>query len=147
MAQSVSATTGGLPWARSQAGSRPAYEAYQILHVAFTVAPIVAGLDKFLDLLTKWDMYLAPAVARMLPVSAHTFMMAVGVIEIVAGLLVLLKPKIGAPIVGLWLLGIIVNLLIAGGWYDIALRDLGLSLGAFALWRLALDFDRPVERS
>jgi len=90
-------------------------------------------------------MYLAPAVARMLPVSAHTFMMAVGVIEIVVGLLVLLKPKIGAPIVGLWLLGIIVNLLIGGGWYDIALRDLGLSLGAFALWRLALDFDRSAE--
>ena len=120
--------------------SRPAYQAYQILHLAFTVAPIVAGLDKFFHLLTNWDMYLAPWIARMSPVGGHNLMLAIGVIEIIAGLLVAVKPKIGAPIVGVWLFGIIVNLLSMGSFYDIALRDLGLSLGAFALWRLSLEF-------
>jgi len=120
--------------------SRPAYQAYQILHFAFTVAPILAGLDKFFHLLTNWDMYLSPMVARMVPGGGHNFMLAVGVVEIIAGLLVAVKPKIGAPIVGVWLLGIIVNLLSMGSFYDIALRDLGLSLGAFALWRLTFEF-------
>jgi hypothetical protein len=120
--------------------SRPAYQGYQILHFAFTVAPILAGLDKFFHLLTNWDMYLSPMVARMLPMGGHNFMLAVGVIEIIAGLLVAVKPKLGAPVVGLWLLGIIVNLLSMGSFYDVALRDLGLSLGAFALWRLSFEF-------
>ena len=143
MAQSISAT-GSVPWVSSRAWTRPAYQAYVLLHVAFTVAPIVAGLDKFFDVLGKWDMYLSSAVDRMLPIPTHTFMMGAGVIEIIAGFLVLWKPRIGAPIVGIWLLGIVVNLLM-GGWYDIALRDFGLALGAFALWRLALELDHPVE--
>src|SRR5438874_6151687 len=84
-----------------------AYQAYQILHVAFTIAPILAGLDKFFHLLVNWDMYLAPAIGRMLPIGAHQFMLAVGVIEIIAGLLVAIKPKIGAYVVAAWLLGII----------------------------------------
>ncbi len=121
----------------------PAYQAYQILRFGFVVAPIVAGLDKFAGLLTNWDRYLAPAIARIVPVGAHPFMMLVGAIEIVAGVLVAFKPKIAAYVVAAWLIGIIANLVIAGGYLDIALRDLGLALGALALGRLAKQFDRP----
>jgi hypothetical protein len=131
----------GLPTAIRREATTPVYQAYQLLHVAFVVAPIVAGADKFFDLLTNWDAYLAPAVARLLPIGAHGFMMIVGVIEIAAGIFVLLKPKIAAYIVCAWILGIIGNLLIAGQFYDIALRDLGLALAALALARLAPIFD------
>ncbi|HET7583917.1 MAG TPA: hypothetical protein VFK13_03365 [Gemmatimonadaceae bacterium] len=117
--------------------SEPARQAYRLLHVGFTVAPIVAGLDKFFNLLTRWEQYLAPLVTNVIPLSAETIMRAVGVIEIVAGLIVAFKPRIGGYIVGLWLLGIIVNLLIIPDYFDIALRDFGLALGAFALARLA----------
>jgi hypothetical protein len=119
----------------------PAYQAYQILHLAFVVAPVVAGVDKFFHFLVNWDQYLAPAVARMLPVPGHTFMLGVGVIEIVAGLLVAFMPVIGGLVVGAWLLGIIVNLLMIPAYFDVALRDLGLALGAFALSRLATEYD------
>jgi uncharacterized membrane protein len=122
--------------------SSPAYQAYQILHIAFTVAPILAGLDKFLHVMTNWDKYLPPAVNNMLGGRGHEFMMVVGVIEIIAGVGVLIKPKIFAYVVGVWLLAIIVNLLMTGGYLDIALRDLGLSLGAFALARLSAIYDR-----
>jgi len=118
------------------------YQAYQILHIAFTIAPILAGLDKFLGLLTNWDKYLAPTVNNMLGGNGHLFMQAVGVIEIIAGIGVLLKPKIFGYVIGLWLLGIIVNLLMIPGYYDVALRDLGLALGAFALARLSAMYDR-----
>ena len=118
----------------------PAYQAYQILHIAFTIAPIIAGIDKFFHLLTNWDMYLAPSIARMLPMSGHQFMLAVGVVEIIAGLLVAIKPKIGAYVVAAWLFAIIVNLLMAGAYFDIALRDFGLMLGAIALGRLAAEY-------
>ena len=120
--------------------SRPAYQAYQILHLAFTVAPIVAGLDKFFHLLTNWDNYLAPWIANLSPIGGHNLMQAVGVIEILAGLIVAIKPKIGAPVVSAWLLLIILNLLSMGSYFDVALRDFGLSLGALALWRLSLEF-------
>jgi hypothetical protein len=119
----------------------PSYQAYQILHVAFTVAPVIAGVDKFFHFLVDWDQYLSPVIARMLPVSGHTFMLAVGAVEIVAGLLVAFMPAIGGMVVGAWLCGIIVNLLTIPGYYDIALRDLGLALGAFALARLAIEYD------
>ena len=119
----------------------PSYQAYQILHVAFVVAPLCAGVDKFFHLLVNWDQYLSPLVTRMLPVSAHTFMLGVGVIEIVAALLVAFMPAIGAWIVVAWLCGIILNLLSIPGYYDVALRDLGLALGALALARLAAEFD------
>ena len=122
--------------------SSPAYQAYQILHIGFTVAPLLAGLDKFLHLLTNWDQYLAPVVNNTLGGRGHEFMLVVGVIEMVAGVGVLLKPKIFGYVVGLWLLGIIVNLLLIPGFFDVALRDLGLSLGAFALARLAAIYDR-----
>jgi len=119
----------------------PSYEAYQTLHLAFVVAPLVAGADKFFHFLVNWDQYLSPLVTRMLPVSAHTFMLGVGVIEVVAALLVAFMPAVGGVVVGAWLCGIIVNLLSIPGYYDIALRDLGLALGAFALSRLATEFD------
>ena len=120
----------------------PSYQAYQILQRAFVVAPLMAGADKFFHFLVNWDQYLAPAVARMLPVPAHTFMQAVGIVEIVAALLVALTPAIGAWVVGAWLCGIVLNLLLIPGYFDIALRDFGLALGAFALARLAAAYDR-----
>ena len=124
--------------------ARPAHQAYQILHVGFAVLPILAGLDKFFDFLVNWDQYLAPLVTRVLPLTAHTFMLIVGVIEVVAGLVVAFRPRIGAYVVALWLWGIIINLLLIPGYYDIALRDFGLSLGALALARLSQEFDpRP----
>ncbi|HET7340010.1 MAG TPA: hypothetical protein VFL90_01000 [Methylomirabilota bacterium] len=115
----------------------PARQAFRILQVAFVLAPIVAGLDKFFGLLVNWDQYLAPSIAGMLPVAPHTFMMAVGVIEIIAGLVVAFRPYYGGYLVTLWLYGIIVNLLLARSYYDVALRDFGLSLGASALARLS----------
>jgi uncharacterized membrane protein YphA (DoxX/SURF4 family) len=122
--------------------ARPAYQAHLILHVGFTALPIVAGLDKFFHVLVDWDQYLAPVVAGVLPVSPHTFMLLVGVIEVVAGLLVAFWPRLGGYVVALWLWGIIVNLLLARGYYDVALRDFGLSLGALALARLSQEFRR-----
>jgi len=119
----------------------PSYQAYQILQIAFVVAPVIAGADKFFHVLVNWDQYLSPIVTRMLPVSGHTFMLGVGVIEIVAGLLVAFMPAIGGAVVGFWLCGIILNLLSIPAYFDIALRDLGLALGAFALSRLATDFE------
>jgi hypothetical protein len=113
------------------------HQAFQLLRLGFTIAPIIAGLDKFLGLLTNWDKYLAPQVSSTLGVHPHTFMMIVGVIEIIAGLLVAVNPRIGGYVVSAWLLGIIVNLLLVGGFLDVALRDLGLLLGALALSRLA----------
>ena len=119
----------------------PGYEAYQILRWGFTVLPIIAGLDKFFDRLVPWHQYLAPMVNRLVPVDAHTFLMGVGAIEIVAGLIVAFAPKFGGYLVMAWLWGIIVNLLLIPGYYDIALRDFGLSLGALALARLATRFE------
>jgi len=125
----------------SSLAARPAYQANLILHIGFAVLPIVAGLDKFFHFLVDWDQYLAPAVTRLLPLSAHGFMQIVGVIEIAAGLLVAFRPRVGAYVVALWLWGIIANLLLIPGFYDIALRDFGLSLGALALARLSREFD------
>jgi len=112
-------------------------QAYRLLRLAFVAAPTLAGLDKFARVLTNWDGYLAPQVAHLLPIPVRTFMMIVGAIEIVVGLIVAVRPKVGASIVSLWLLLIIVNLLLLGRFYDIALRDFGLMLAALALGRLA----------
>jgi hypothetical protein len=101
---------------------------------------MIAGFDKFFHLLVNWNQYLAPLATRILPVSGHTFMLAVGVIEIGAGLLVVFRPRIGAYVVALWLWGIIANLLLIPGFYDIALRDFGLSVAALALARLSREF-------
>ena len=117
--------------------ANPSYQAFWILRAAFTVAPIVAGVDKFANLLADWTKYLAPVVPKTLGVSPETFMRGAGVIEIVAGLLVAALPRYAAYIVAAWLAAIIVNLLVLGAYLDVALRDLGLMLGAIALGRLA----------
>lgn len=114
-----------------------AQQAFLLLRTVYTVAPIAFGLDKFFNLLTDWPGYLAPWINDIVPGTAQQAMYAVGVIEIVAGLLVAVRPKYGALVVAAWLAGIIVNLLILGNYYDVALRDFGLLVGALALWRLA----------
>jgi hypothetical protein len=119
---------------------RAGHEAFVILRTAFTVAPILFGLDKFANVLTDWPKYLAPQFNDLIPGTAHQAMLAVGVIEVVAGLLVAWRPRIGAYVVALWLAGIIVNLLVLGGYGDVALRDFGLLLAALALARLAPAF-------
>jgi len=117
--------------------SSGARQAFMILRFGFTVAPILAGLDKFFDLLVDWDKYLSPMANNALGGHGHQFMMVVGVIEIIAGIGVAIKPRIFAYIVAIWLVLIILNLLSIPGYYDIALRDLGLALGALALGRLS----------
>jgi hypothetical protein len=121
----------------------PRYQAFALLRVAFTVAPIAFGLDKFFNVLVDWPTYLAPWVNDIAPGSGQDFMYFVGAVEIVAGLAVALKPRYGAYLVAAWLGGIIVNLLSHSGYYDIALRDFGLLLGALTLGRLAAFYDRP----
>jgi hypothetical protein len=118
----------------------PAYQAFLTLRVGFVVAPVLFGLDKFTNLLADWTTYLAPAVDRLVPGSASSAMLAVGVVEIVAGLVVAVRPRIGGYLVAAWLAGIIGNLLLLGSHYDVALRDLGLLLAALALARLATAF-------
>ncbi len=115
----------------------PVFQAFTLLRIGFTVAPILFGLDKFAHVLVDWDVYLAPELADLFNAEAHTLMYAVGVIEIVAGLVVLTVPRFGGYLVAAWLLGIIVNLLTLSGYYDIALRDFGLLVAALALSRLA----------
>ena len=114
-----------------------AHQAYTVLKFGFTVAPVIAGLDKFFNFLVDWTQYLTPLVPAWTGIDSAIFMMAIGVVEIIAGILVAVKPKWGAWIVAAWLWGIIINLLLVPGYYDIALRDLGLSFGALALARLA----------
>lgn len=124
----------------------PAFQAFWILRLGFTVAPILFGLDKFAGLLTDWDGYLAPALDRLVPGSAHQAMLIVGVIEIVAGVAVAILPRFGGYLVAAWLGGIIVNLLVLGDYFDVALRDFGLLLGALALARLAVTMTGPRTR-
>ena len=126
---------------------QPAQQAYEALHWGFTLAPILAGLDKFTHVLCNWDQYLAPAIAKMLPFPSHTFMMAVGVIEVVAGLGVFFKPRPFGYVVAAWLACIIVNLLLSGAYFDVALRDLGLALGTFALARLSEGVEGAAPRA
>jgi len=119
----------------------PAFQAFTLLRVGFTVAPILFGIDKFLDWLVDWQIYLAPEVNDLVPGNAHQAMLAIGVVEIVAGLAVALRPRFGGYLVAAWLAGIIVNLLLQADFYDVALRDFGLLLGALTLARLATAFD------
>ena len=115
----------------------PTFQAFALLRTVFAVAPILFGLDKFFDILTDWNKYLAPWINDIVPGNATTAMEIVGVIEVAAGVLVALAPRIGAYVVALWLAGIIVNLLTLPGFYDVALRDFGLMVAAIALGRLA----------
>jgi hypothetical protein len=126
--------------------SDPAAQAFMLLRVGFAVAPILFGLDKFAEVLTgDWASYLAPEFNDLIPGSAQDAMYAVGAVEIVAGLVVALNPRIGGLLVAGWLAGIIVSLLLAGGYADIALRDFGLLLGALALSRLATAYRTPSD--
>jgi hypothetical protein len=126
--------------------SDPAYQAFWLLRVGFTVAPILFGLDKYFHVLVNWDRYLAPVIVRQTPWTAHEIMYAVGAIEIVAGLVVALRPRFGGYLVAAWLAGIIVNLLLVPGFYDVALRDFGLFIAAVALARLAIAFATTPHR-
>jgi uncharacterized membrane protein YphA (DoxX/SURF4 family) len=123
----------------------PAAQAFMLLRIVFTVAPIVFGLDKFFDVLVDWPQYLAPWVNDIAPGSGADFMHVVGGVEILAGLAVAIKPRYGAYLVAGWLGGIIVNLLSYSGYYDVALRDFGLLIGALALGRLAAAYDPPLR--
>jgi hypothetical protein len=123
--------------------SNPAYQAFMLLRTGFIVAPILFGLDKFLDWLVDWRIYLAPEINDLIPGNAHQAMLMVGVVEILAGVVVALRPKFGGYLVAAWLGAIIVNLLFQADFYDVALRDFGLLLGALALARLAVAFERP----
>ena len=118
----------------------PAFQAFTLLRVGFTVAPILFGVDKFLNWLVDWPLYLAPQVNDLIPGNADQAMLAVGVIEVVAGITVAVRPRFGAYLVAAWLAGIILNLLILADHYDVALRDFGLLIGALALARLAVVF-------
>lgn len=124
----------------------PAYQAFLLLRTAFTLAPVVFGLDKFFDVLTDWKQYLAPTFNDIIPGSSHQAMLMVGVVEIVAGLLVALRPRIGGYVVAAWLAGIILNLLLIPDFYDVALRDFGLFVAALALARLASLFPATYAR-
>ena len=121
----------------------PAFQGYLLLRAGFTVAPILFGLDKFFNWLVDWPIYLAPQFNDVIPGNAHQAMLAVGIIEIVAGLVVAVRPRFGGYLVAAWLGGIIINLLVLANYYDVALRDFGLMIGALALARLATAFYRP----
>ena len=120
-----------------RAGQDGAHDAFLLLRTVFTVAPILFGLDKFAQVMTDWDKYLAPWINDLVPGDAHAAMLVVGVIEVVAGVLVAIAPRWGAYVVALWLAGIILDLLTLGGYGDVALRDFGLLVAALALGRLA----------
>lgn len=122
---------------RAHGRSSGARHAFLLLRTVFTVAPIVAGVDKFLGLLTEWEQYLAPWVDAIVPGTAHQAMLAVGVVEILAGVLVAVRPRLGGYVVAAWLGGIIVTLVSTGAYLDVALRDLGLLVAALALAQLA----------
>jgi uncharacterized membrane protein YphA (DoxX/SURF4 family) len=124
-----------------EAQSHSLKPAYTVLRLTFGIVPIVAGLDKFLNLLTDWTQYVNQSIAGMLPFSPETFMMIVGVIEIVAGIVVLLRPAIGAYVVAAWLVLVALTLIVSGKFIDVAVRDIVMATGAFGLARLAAWFD------
>jgi hypothetical protein len=134
---------GERPIGEARLSRPPAFLAFQVLRFIFTVAPIVAGLDKFFHFLVNWDQYLAPQAQNVLGTSSHGFMLVVGVIEIIAGIGVALKPKFFGFVVSAWMLAIAANLVIGGRYLDVALRDLGLCFGAFALGCLGRQYEFP----
>jgi len=141
-----STTTGTRSRVAAVAREDVGFQAFLMLRVAFAVAPILFGLDKFLNVMVDWPQYLAPWINDIVPGSGQDFMYVVGAVEILAGVIVALKPRYGAPLVAAWLAGIIFNLLTFSGWYDVALRDFGLMLGALTLTRLAVHYDPPLRR-
>ncbi|GAA5107255.1 hypothetical protein [Haloechinothrix salitolerans] len=141
----MSTPTFGLDTAGRSLRSDPAYQAFFALRTVFTVAPTLFGLDKFTNWLVEWPIYLAPWINDIVPGTAQQAMYAVGVVEVVAGIVVALIPRYGGLLVAAWLAGIIVNLLTIPGFYDIALRDFGLLVGAVSLARLAARY-APARR-
>ena len=133
------ASSAGLDQARTD----PVLQAFWLLRVGFSALPIVVGLDKFAGVLTEWDGYLAPSLDRLVPGTAHQAMLVVGVVEILAGITVAVLPRFGGLLVAAWLGGIILNLLLLGDYYDVALRDFGLLVGALSLARLAAGVGAP----
>ncbi|WP_461190401.1 hypothetical protein [Arthrobacter sp. Z4-13] len=121
----------------------PARQAFLLLRTVFTVAPIIFGLDKFTNILADWTVYLAPQATALVPLPAQTLMYAVGVVEVLAGIAVAVRPRFGSLLVAAWLFGIIINLLLLGAFFDVALRDFGLLVGALALNRLSRRTARP----
>ena len=146
MTSAVAAALRPIPFPSSSAlRGDPVAQAFLLLRIGFTVAPILFGLDKFAHVLVDWDVYLASEFTDLLNAEAHTLMYLVGAIEIVAGIAVLLRPRFGGYLVAAWLAGIIVNLLLMADYYDIALRDFGLLLGALTLARLATAFPQTLR--
>jgi len=141
MLASPTTTARTAPPPAAPTGADAGRQAFQMLRFLFTVAPIAFGVDKFFNVLVDWPTYLAPWIDDIAPGSGQDFMYAVGVVEIVAGLVVALKPRYGAPLVAAWLAGIIFNLVTLSGFYDVALRDFGLMVSALVLARLALRYD------
>lgn len=136
---SPTAETGRTDW------SDPRYQAFALMRVAFTVALIAFGIDKFFNVMVHWPNYLAPWVNDIMPGSGQQFMYVVGAIEILAGVIVAIKPRYGGYVVATWLAGIVITLLTYSGFYDIALRDFGLMLAALTLARLAAVYDPPLR--
>ena len=132
--------------AAAAALSDPRYQAFWMLRLGYTAIPLTMGIDKFFNGLVYWPKYLADWIDNIAPGTAQQFMYFVGAVEIVAGLLVLLKPRYGAYIVAAWLAGIVINLFSYGEWWDVGVRDVGLMLGALALGRLASHYDPPLLR-
>jgi hypothetical protein len=144
MADVIQARSGRVPapeTTRTQRLADPAFQAFILLRAGFTIAPILFGVDKFFDLLVDWELYLAPQFSDNLPGTTEQLMYVVGAVEIVAGLVVATMPRFGGYLVAAWLAGIITNLLLIGDYYDIALRDFALLLGALTLARLATAFN------
>jgi uncharacterized membrane protein YphA (DoxX/SURF4 family) len=137
------ARTAGIAPTLDRLRSDPFYQSFTLLRIGFAVLPIVMGVDKFFNVLVNWEKYLAPWIHNLSPLSATHTMHVVGVVEILAGVAVAIKPRYGAYLVAAWLGGIVINLLTYSGYYDIALRDFGLMLGALTLARLASKFDPP----
>lgn len=120
-----------------QANTKKVIEVQTLLRFTFGLVPIVAGADKFTNLLTNWEQYLHPSLSKILPFNTHIFMMIVGVIEIIAGIIVLAKPQVGAWIVSAWLLLIAITLIASGSFLDVAVRDVVMAIGAYSLARLS----------
>ncbi len=136
-------STGWTSQAMARAKAEPAYAAFLMLWIGFIAIPLIMGLDKFFNVLTNWESYLAPWIENLSPFSAHGTMMVIGVIEIIAAIVMILRPRYAAFVVAIWLAGIIVNLLTYSGFYDVALRDFGLLVAALALAVLARTYTKP----
>lgn len=137
------AHTGASSRALARAKADPAYGAFVLLWLGFIAVPLIMGLDKFFNVLTTWENYLAPWIENISPFSAHGTMLVIGVVEVVAAILMVLRPRYAAWVVSIWLLGIVVNLLTYSGFYDVALRDFGLMVAAIALALLARNYTKP----